>query len=306
MISRAIVVSSVLLSIFFGGEWVFAAESTSLPPSMGYSGMAHMGENRFLVVHDTKKGNPEPRLGVILIESGSLPAYSSVTVKDWGHSDRPASDLESACAIPDKKLEFLVSESGQGGKKNRRIFHIRLLLNEVEGWLGVVEGVIKLPKDTDNIEGLACLAAEGDSMFVVLGERGGTKNYPQGKLRWGRLDLKSYTLNLQGEQTFAAPDWPEEADNRDCSDLYIDEENNLWISAAEDPGNDGPFRSVIYNAGKVDPEAPNPIWLDPERAWIVEGLKVEAIGAPVVEGSALSMATDDENYGGIWRPLFPN
>ncbi|MGC1952373.1 MAG: hypothetical protein WA970_07355, partial [Gammaproteobacteria bacterium] len=39
---------------------------------------------------------------------------------------------------------------------------------------------------------------------------------------------------------------------------------------------------------------------------IVDGLKVEALAAPspAITGSVLSIATDDEPYGGLWRPLY--
>ena len=37
----------------------------------------------------------------------------------------------------------------------------------------------------------------------------------------------------------------------------------------------------------------------------LEGIKVEALGAPLPGGSAMTIGTDDENYPGIFRPLFP-
>jgi|GEM_PF-4849979 len=40
-------------------------------------------------------------------------------------------------------------------------------------------------------------------------------------------------------------------------------------------------------------------------AWRLDGLKVEVLAGPAaIPGSVLSIATDDEHYGGVWRPLY--
>jgi hypothetical protein len=72
-------------------------------------------------------------------------------------------------------------------------------------------------------------------------------------------------------------------------------------------GDSGPFRSVIYRVGKFDPSVSYPVQyeMNQDMVWYLDGLKVEALGPPVVAGSVLTFATDDENYGGLWRPLPP-
>ena len=90
--------------------------------------------------------------------------------------------------------------------------------------------------------------------------------------------------------------------------MYIDPAGTLWAVASTDEGDNGPFRSVIYRVGQVTTGVTPPVNLAPSLVpdWIVDGLKVEALAAPAaaVPASVLSVGTDDENYGGVWRPLF--
>jgi hypothetical protein len=83
----------------------------------------------------------------------------------------------------------------------------------------------------------------------------------------------------------------------------------LWAVATADAGDMGPFRSVVYRLGAVQPHKDHPVALhrEPEVAWIVDGLKIESLSGPAagVEGSVLSFGTEDEDLGGTWRGLFP-
>ncbi len=76
-----------------------------------------------------------------------------------------------------------------------------------------------------------------------------------------------------------------------------------------DRGDFGPFRSVIHEAGilrwdgkeslRFTPQLPTPLY-------ILEGTKVEAM-APCPESippTKICIGSDDERYGGLWRPLF--
>ena len=67
-------------------------------------------------------------------------------------------------------------------------------------------------------------------------------------LVWGTLDLtaRRYAYEILGEFPFTAPDLPWSADTRDCSDLHLDGSGRIWCSAAQDGGDNGPFRSVIW------------------------------------------------------------
>jgi hypothetical protein len=132
-------------------------------------------------------------------------------------------------------------------------------------------------------------------------------------LHWGWLD------GLEAAQDGAAPPaW--EYDSlavanpfnaaypvaRAVSDLYLDAAGNLWTASAFDPDADsGPFVSAVWAAAFVNADDETPV-TDAGLAtdsWLLEGLKIEALSSPCTPGGVLSFATDDEGYGGIWRPL---
>ena len=138
-----------------------------------------------------------------------------------------------------------------------------------------------------------CLKREDGSLLVLLGERNAVSN--QGKLHRLLLDLSDYSVTAEEPLLFDLPPLPKNPGLRVCSDLFH-AGGALWVSAAVDPGDDGPFVSYIYRVDLKSKRAEAP-------AWRLDGLKVEALGVAVVPGSALSVATDDEYYGGIWRPL---
>ena len=80
--------------------------------------------------------------------------------------------------------------------------------------------------------------------------------------------------------------------------------NRLWGSAAVDPGDDGPFRSVVYLIGHVDANQNPPIKLyNSDTYWVIDGFKVEGVAAREDDRLPLSIGTEDENFGGVWRPL---
>ena len=77
-----------------------------------------------------------------------------------------------------------------------------------------------------------------------------------------------------------------------------------------DPRDLGPFRSAVYLGGTLTVTPPD-ISFAPRKTeeivhWDFDGLKVEAIAAPAEmfkDTGGLSIATDDELYNGIWRPI---
>ena len=94
---------------------------------------------------------------------------------------------------------------------------------------------------------------------------------------------------------------------RSCTDLYLDPGGAIWVAAVEDSSDAGPFRSIIYRYGHLNSESwGRDDYFMPSgymESWVIEGVKIEALAAPCIPGSAMSYATDDENYGGVWRPL---
>lgn len=277
---------------------------TPAPTPINYSGMAPLDGATFLVVHDLKTQVEGPRLGTLSIRPGAAPLYRDTTVS-WGE-ERP-NDLEAICRIPGRKHEYLATESAYRHGKFGRIFHLVLALDGAR-WSASVAGTIPLPADTDDVEGIACVATAAGDLILLLGEGGGSPQNPQAKIRWGALDLAAHRFELRGEKELVAPVaiTAGQKSVRGCADLHLDEQNRLWSVAAQDLGEDGPFRSIVYHAAEVDPNAADPVQPVPvtQATWTLDGLKVEALSSSPIDHSVLSVATDDGNYDGIWRPLF--
>jgi len=148
-------------------------------------------------------------------------------------------------------------------------------------------------------------------VLLLLGERGGSASYPRpavlgvfdpaaGTVFWPPAGQVGVVVNPPGR-------WLNPREKRAIADLYLAADGALWAVASEDGGDQGPFRSVIYRAATVRPERDPPVAIAPKPAppWRLDGLKVEALAGPAaIPGSVLSVATDDEQYGGIWRPLY--
>lgn len=283
-----------------------------------FSGMAQHGPAVYLVVHDVKSHRDGPRLGLVEITAEDGARYLPLEVEDWKHPDGRASDLESVCPLPGHPGEYLAAESGSWEGRVGRAFHLRVTGGEAE-----VLRAFELPFLADNydghtgdqFEGVACVARDDGGILVILGERGGSGTYPDGLLRWGTLDLDGGTLSWRdGGRTFleveAPGPWPAGASEpRAISDLHAAPDGTLWAAATPDAGDNGPFRSVVYRLGEITAGAAEPVALvpDPSAAWILDGLKVEALAAPtaLVPDSVLSFGSEDESYGGVWRPLYP-
>jgi hypothetical protein len=161
------------------------------------------------------------------------------------------------------------------------------------------------------VEGIACLRLASGRLILVLGHRGGkvgSGNRP-GVIAWGNLDLDAGTFRRSGEAALA-PDVL--LGERGCADLLLEPREGsweVWSVASDDAGDLGPFRSVVYRAGALVPDTGDGLRFQPELQpqvrWRLDGMKVEALGRTTgIPRSAFCVATDDENYGGVWRPLF--
>lgn len=290
-------------------------------PAEGLSGMAALGDSVYLVVHDTKAHQDGPRVGLIQVLGDEGTRYQPLEIEDWKDRDGRSNDLEAACALPGRPGELLLAESGDWEGRYGRIFHLRVAGRGSDARAQVL-AAYRLPllagndreHRGDNFEGLACARQEEGRFLLLLGERGGSPLYPRGVLRWGSLDLDQGSLawadgGRAGWEVAAPGDWPGEGSRRDISDLYLAPEGTLWAAAALDGGDRGPFRSVIYRLGRVTGDLRMPLQpqVRPPAAWTLDGLKVEALAAPAaaVPGSALSLGSEDESLGGVWRPLYP-
>lgn len=285
----------------------------------GYSGMANIDGNTYLVVHDKKPHHPGDRLSIIRTTGEYNFTITQVPVADWKHADGPSSDLEGVCKIPGRTNEFLAIESGQWDGKFGRLFHLALDLSAPSPAARVVHAYDlpvfdpKGPGDPgDEFEGLECAAITADKTLLIIGERGGSAAWDNGKLRWATLDLNNkvieWTAAGKSGKTVDAPGaWVDSSKNRDITALHLDENQVLWATASEDAGDTGPFKSLLYRVGTVAATRPDPIQLASNYAVTrrSDGLKIEALAGPsdVIPQSAYAIGTEDECFGGVWRPL---
>ena len=284
--------------------------------AIGFSGMEQIDQDSYLVVLDKKVYEDGDRIGILKIQKEAEPIFSPLRITDWKHDDGQASDLESVCRIPETDNEFLLAEAGYWEGKYGRIFHVVLSDGEAS-----VKNVFRIPKivgsadgiDGENFEGIVCFK-NGESILVVLGERGGSSLYQNGFLRIGLLNLSEPELSWNKYSSnpveIAAPgNWNNTLSKRSISDLYLDKHGVIWAVATEDPGDEGPFKSTIYKAAVVSAEnKENPVVpIHTKKAyWTIDGFKIEALAAPsnLIKGSYMSIGTEDELYNGAWRSLF--
>ena len=291
-----------------------AAKMASLPKvtqgsATGWGGMAPLGDGRYLIVHDNKANEPGTRLSTFDPMTSRPQALSQpVALIDWRHPQGISNDLESVCALEGRPGEVLAAESGYYKGQYGRIFHLK-----IAGQTAEILRTHALPRDLvdekpANYEGLACQRQADGRTLLILGERGGGAPRPQGSLRIGWLDadLRAVRWDAAIVPVRAAGTWSAQYQVRDIADLALEPDGTLWSVAAIDPGDQGPFRSMIWRVGTVDGSQAQPMRLSPPVVgWTLEGLKVEAIATPDprLQGVRLLMATDDEAYGAAWRTL---
>ena len=290
----------------------------------GYSGMVRVSENEFLMVNDRKNPiQPGYRLGILSLTEEDGVLFTPITVRDWMHEGKEPSDLEACCKIPGRDNEFLLAESGYFNGRFGRIFHVSLSVNKEKGWNVSAIKAFRIytrklnAKDRtykgDQVEGMACFSAFGKTI-LAYGERGGKTHAGNkvGTIVWGTLDFSTYQFDKLGEAPLVNQSL---LGDRDCSALLLELNKDGSISvlsvATRDEGDNGPFHSVLYRAGRfiVDSKKKTVEFEREARPITISnlsGLKVEAIDGPAKNApdSKYSVGTDDEHFGGIWRPLF--
>lgn len=290
------------------------------------SGMVKIpeAENLFLVTHDAK-GFVGPRLGVIALQSEG-PHYHTIDIHNWPSSEHLPNDIEGICAIPGRPGEYLLAESGFYPKHGNfgRILKIRYPGGSVAGaeYLGSFRPLPPPPDNSDTpkheqVEGITAVAY-GSTMALLLALRGHKKELP-GQLVWGTLidtDKSEPRFTPIGKPQ---PLSPGAIADRGAADLFARARvgsTNEWevLSVATvDSGDLGPFLSAVYLAGTLTITSTGGFEFNANKEpsnvlWHIQGLKVEALAAPadLLGTSELSIATDDEFYQGIWRPLAPS
>lgn len=267
-----------------------AAPPRALPP---VSGLGCLPDGSLLAVVDTKNNAPAEVPRVVRVRlSGRESSWEPVAV-DWPGPDGASNDLEGVAAVPGTD-SFLLVESGYFQGRFGRIFEVSAD--------GDLLRTARLPVDVDNVEGAAVVEIGGRPV-LLFGERG------SGTIRWAALDLAGTDLTFEtiGSVRFQAAE-PQGANHREIAALEVDPEGRLFAASTVDPGDRGPFRSVIWEIGRVEGEGGIVVVTllpEPHRIADVPDAKVEALAfCQGADGSRrLFLGTDDEDFGGSIRPL---
>ncbi|GAA4831950.1 hypothetical protein [Saccharopolyspora rosea] len=266
-------------------DWQFVGPGMT----SGISGIAladgTASDARAVVVRDNKKPG-ENRAALVDLHEGEL---TGVRPLAW-HGELPV-DLEAIGAVPQAPGEYVALAS------SGRAFHIRLDRDAV-----TVLGAFPLPQDRayPNYEGFG-LARIGGGLVAVWAERGDGAR--PGTLYAATFDAATGRFGRVRSVPFRAP-FPT-ADVRHVSDLQVRPDGAVLVSSASDPGDDGPFQSALYVAGRVvrdGDEVSVAADHEPRELARFDGHKVEGITGL---GDGVLVGSDDENLGGSVRVVRP-
>jgi hypothetical protein len=283
------------------------AEILRVAPPVGaalpdVSGMAWMGGDLFVAVHDRKQGGDRERPHISLLRlpaaKGSL-EREAVAVR-WPGSQGEGHDLESVARIPDRQKLLLV-ESGDDGGPIRRIFYARLGTQGME-----LVSSLPWPHRVRNVEGSA-VARVNNRLIFLYAER--AHGHATTRLRWADLQLEPLRLGSFREMPLTSPG-PEGPHRRPVTALEVDRAGQIYVASAIDPGNDdGPFRSMVWRVGRIQVDSANKLQLildqKPKLLAQLDKHKVEALAIRETQTDEpeLVVGVDNENLGGKIRRL---
>ncbi|AFY35072.1 hypothetical protein [Calothrix sp. PCC 7507] len=253
----------------------------------GISGMALVEQQDnslgFLIVHDNKKKD-EARLAIISIKDKQQPKYSPVK---WQDNTELPIDLESITSVPGKKSFIALASAGKA---------YEIKLDAAKNNISVIQkfDLPKIPQGS-NFEGFS-LQNIDNKLVTVWAHRGEAKQ--PAIIYWGVLDLAKSQITQVDSANLSVP-FPS-GNVRHISDLKVDPTGIIFISAASDDGNDGPFQSAVYVIGSVGFRG-NKLGLQQNTQLVplyrshshkIEGLEL----VPGANGGVI-VGTDDENLG---------
>lgn len=288
---------ALVLAACGGATRVGPADWRPLPD---LSGLAWIEGDAFLAVHDAKAPDEaaRPRVSLLELPPGGAPSWAPLAVR-W--PDMPSHDLESIARIPGTAT-YLLAESGNGGSAFRRLF-----VAQLDGRALTIREAAEWPVEVFDVEGTA-VARLGERLYLLFAERAHGENSTL--IAWAPLSLDPLRLGEVREVPFPNPMQPA-AGARPVSALEVGPDGRVWAASAFDPDDDGgPFRSAVWEIGRfeagADGEGELRLHDRPLRVAQLDGLKVEALAVQGAGPAArLVVGTDDEDFGGVIRPLPP-
>lgn len=292
--------------------------SGAQPSIPGMSGLALLDDSTYLVIHDGH-GPAEPRAAILELQSAAAPAYLALEIRDERLPGGPLNDLESIAAIPGRASEFLLLESGasgEGGGGRRILAHVRLTNGaprelRLLAWQDVRPQTDRL----SNCEAIICWPGDGQTRLAIADRGRGKGDVLRAELCAGVVSFSGGAGDAGATLNFEPfpPDSPSipaaievgvggTGTWRGCSDLFLDARQALWGVCTQDLGDRGPFRSRIYRVGSMSPEG-RLTTFPAQTVYEVDGFKLEALAACTLPHAGLCAGSDDEVYGGAWRPF---
>lgn len=251
----------------------------------GISGISVIDEEHFIVVHDRKKPN-EPRLGIVTWKKSTIPTLSPL---GWCDVENFPIDLEAITAVPNYPKQYLVLESK--GKVTR------IQLDDNNACKVIAKFELPALTSTSNIESLA-LHCIKENCVLAWADRGDDKM--AAKFSWTTFDTKTNALQETSVKTFEFNAPYPQTNHRSISDIAINTNGNVWVSAASDPSDVGTFYSAIYNLGTFTTRENKIIWQASKEAESIakfenDNVKIEGL---VFTPTVLIIGSEDEDLGG--------
>ena len=272
------------------------------PPGLlpDLSGLAWVEGETFLAVHDAKVPDESglPRVSLVELPHDGEPLRWTPLAVDWTDG-APSHDLESIARLPGTDTYLLV-ESGNHGSPYQRVF-----VADLAGETLSVREVAAWPVPVYDVEGTAVARVGGD-LYFLFAERADSE--PGTEIAWAKLTLDPLGLGEVRRVPFRSLG-PRGPGVRHVSALEVDERGRVYAASAYDPDHDGgPFRSAVWCLGALRRDGGGDATLvlteAPEHLATLGAVKVESLALyPSTGGAALVVGTDDEDYGGVVRPL---
>ncbi|MBD2168210.1 hypothetical protein H6G04_27890 [Calothrix membranacea FACHB-236] len=280
----------VLAALLFICQQVWAQEWLPVRGGIpfGISGIALIQQQSnsldFLIVHDNKKPG-QGRLAIINIKGKNQPEYLAL---NWPSKLLPE-DLEALTSIPGTNNTSFIALASTG-----KAYYFKLDADKKT--ISVIKefNLPPFPKGS-NFEAFS-LQDIDDKLIAVWAHRGEAEQ--PATIYWGLLDLIKYQIIPTGSSNFTVP-FPS-GNVRHISDIKIDSAGVVFISAASDPGDNGPFQSAVYVAGSLGYRNNKLVFrqnsqlvpLYRNNYHKIEGIEL----VPGVNGGVI-VGTDDENFG---------
>lgn len=259
---------------------------------------------RMLAAHDGKNPDEDdlPRISVLTLTNSPEGILWEPLVIDWPEMEQGLpNDLESAAAIPGTSSALFV-ESGDDGGPFRRIFHVELALDVRD--VGRIVEIVEWPVSPFNVEGSA-VALAGEQLVFLYAER--AQGEPTTMIHWAPMSLSPLAFGEFQAVPFTSPAVTG-PDDRPVSAIEVAADGTIYVASAYDSGSDdGPFSSTIWAAGRVIDDGGPRVALEemPRLVATLDAFKAESLAIQVaLDGSeTLFAGTDDEDYGGVLRPI---